>query len=532
MVAVHGLALSIRSATESETFDLGGMSVASIEAVMRDAFSQGFALPEDQAMIRLTFLVGAGKQARQKYDPQAQKIVTTTLQELGFQEDRGASCIPECAGSFKMQHDTGKNLKTVVVFPKLQQADPSADGTSGDGVSDEEALFPPNSIEAKIAYTSLGVFTNMVQSKCQTWTQKKALLQRLDDPVRTTLAEIESILMKPPSTHVKGTPLLSPAQQAFYNDCRDLDDKRSVLQEKIQSHIDQGKVTSEELKQLREHVSQRIATLQQQQQSSSKHNPQLLAKAQERQQKLRDITSSISLPKLQHHAELGKLWKQLVPLQSFLTPFDMTLGADESQMPPQNQLLSVHDTQLLGRKDELIDQIRRLEQTSRGWLEDDDMFWSRVMASRQEHCSKFGIRIGASAGSSKYGASSKDSSGGSSLITSDTKVKVPITKWSTPISSKDAHSNNKGKKKKKKKGKKKSAQNDDAVLDEAMARNAKLKQEEKEKQEKLHPPNEYGVLTVPIAMLTETILPILMAVLTWILTLILGRPKQSKSKKS
>jgi len=59
---------AIRGATESETFDLGGQTTTTIEKLIRDAFEEPFALTE---MIRITFVTGAGKQARAKYDADA-----------------------------------------------------------------------------------------------------------------------------------------------------------------------------------------------------------------------------------------------------------------------------------------------------------------------------------------------------------------------------------------------------------------------------------------------------------------------------
>jgi len=136
MVTAHGLAGSIRAASESETFDLAGQSAGSIEAVMEAAFATPFdAFHDDQEMIRLTFVTGAGKQARQKYDDGAQKAVTTVLQQHGYVEDRGAGCDRASAGTYKIQHDTGKNLKTVVVFPRIAAVGGGADGNDND--SDE-----------------------------------------------------------------------------------------------------------------------------------------------------------------------------------------------------------------------------------------------------------------------------------------------------------------------------------------------------------------------------------------------------------
>ena len=100
MSSASGLALSIRKAVESETFDLAGQNVTTITNTIRSAFSEPMPLTE---MIRITFVTGAGKLGRQKYDEGAAKAVTSTLRELGYEEDRGASAVLECAGSFKQR---------------------------------------------------------------------------------------------------------------------------------------------------------------------------------------------------------------------------------------------------------------------------------------------------------------------------------------------------------------------------------------------------------------------------------------------
>ncbi|EJK55816.1 hypothetical protein THAOC_24408, partial [Thalassiosira oceanica] len=64
--------------------------------------------------------LGGGKLSRSKYDSKCGQVVTAALNNLGFVEDRGASCVNECAGCFKSQHDTGKNIFTVVVFPRIE----------------------------------------------------------------------------------------------------------------------------------------------------------------------------------------------------------------------------------------------------------------------------------------------------------------------------------------------------------------------------------------------------------------------------
>ncbi len=383
---VHGLAATIRSSTESETFDLGGLSASTIESLIGDTFNQSF-----PKMIRITLVVGAGKQGRQKYDAQALKIVSTTLQSLGFIEDRGASCIPECAGLFKLQHDTGKNLKTVVVFPNLQKETEQASANSL-GFADEDSILPSGSLESKIAVATLSVFANMVPSKCPTWSQKKALLQLLDDTVLTKLQECDQLLMT--------GQILSPSQQSFYDSCRELTDKREYLQQQLQAHVDRGDLTKLELDHLKHLNDQRIEELRKEGQST--------IKAQERHDKLQAITP-VDPPKLKFHAELGKLWKQLASFQHL----------DETS----NRLLSVHDTQSLGKKMELMEQINKLEQACRGWLEDDGDFQARLVASRRQFQAQFGI-----AGKKK----DKSAASSTPTISSNTKVRVPVSKWVTP----------------------------------------------------------------------------------------------------
>lgn len=396
---VHGLALKIRSSTESETFDLGGLSGDTIQSVIQDAFPTPF---EDLSqMIRITLVIGAGKQARQKYDASALKVVTSTLTSLGFSEDRGASCSLDCQGLFKVQHDTGKNLKTVVVFPRVVTKGDTNEASSSTNTGESSpsgSLLVKNSMEDKVARSTLTVFQNMISSKCSTWSQKKALLQVIDDVVLQQVYDCDELLMT-------GKPL-SDAQQAFYNSTRELSDKRDYISKELQAHVDRGDLTQGELDHLKSQLESRITSAQQE--GGSKNVPE---KLQERRQKLNAINPK-ELPKLQHHAALGKLWKQLAPLHHI---------SEHS-----NQLRSLQETQLLGQKVDLLEQIETLEQASRGWLEEDDTFEARRQACRKTFQLQFGIS-GNSSGSKK-----KTSSGGGATVSASTKVKVPVNKWVTP----------------------------------------------------------------------------------------------------
>jgi hypothetical protein len=88
MSQASGLAASIRCSTESDTFDLVGQTPATISNNITQAFQEPFPI---NSMICISFVTGAGKLARQKYNE---------MQDLGFEQDSGASCVVECAGSF------------------------------------------------------------------------------------------------------------------------------------------------------------------------------------------------------------------------------------------------------------------------------------------------------------------------------------------------------------------------------------------------------------------------------------------------
>jgi hypothetical protein len=602
-IITHGLAADIRACTESETFDLGG--VANIEAVVEQAFGgAAFVLPPPEQMIRITLVVGAGKQARQKYDPQATRRVTSTLkQALGFAEDRGASCVPECAGMYKLQHDTGKNLKTVVVFPRVEVG---GGGGSGNGNGTDEydddrdssglsnsssSFFPPKSLEYKVAVCSMSVFETMVLSKFTSWLEKRALQQMIEETIAAEIQTCDDML-------VRGTQL-SAAQQEFYNACAEISSKQAHLKQAMHQMVDQSELTRHELEVLIEQVQQRIADLN----GQSKPVPKQLL---ERRQKLQSMTTTTTdnnddddnTPKLKHHAALGKLWKQIQPVWHL----QESGGA----------LLSVHDAMLLGQKNDLLLEIERLEGASQGWLEDDELFRKRVDVCRRNFRQKFNIRGGggggggsssnnknknASSSSKKKNNTSKDAPS----IGAGTKVRVPITKWVTPgqkMADKQAKKKNKmkkgdlfgammatyddsdsdagdddddsddsedentspveakpdetkeessattsssqqqhqqqqsssssssspGKNKKKKNKKKKSKDKaDDAVLNAAVAKNTALAKTKKEAED------ETKSSALPIIILRDFVIPIVMALLTWILGMILGTSKKKKN---
>jgi hypothetical protein len=370
---ISGMAASIRAATESETFDLAGNTVATVTNTIQSAFSTPF--PLQDTMIRITFITGAGKLGRQKYDDGAAKAVTATLRELGFEEDRGASCVVECAGSFKLQHDTGKNLKTVVVFPIiLESSGGDIDGDmAGLSVNDENAsLLAEGSPESLIAMSSRQVFERMVASKCPSWSQKKGCIAAIES-LKTMLQEVEATLLQ-------GTPL-TPAQQEYY-DSLSLDvlqAKEDYCRKGMHTQVEEGRITKLEREMLLQQVSERLSKVQKELDDAADKPKKLekLKAVQEKVMQRQEVLTAIvpkAPHKLRHEAEIHKLLAEIAPLQ---------------HLEDTGRLLSVKETQQLGRMRELEEQVQELEESSRGWFEDDeDTFGARLQLCRNSFAAK------------------------------------------------------------------------------------------------------------------------------------------------
>lgn len=302
----------------------------------------------------MTFVTGAGKLGRQKYDDNAAKALTSALRDLGFEEDRGASCIRDCAGSFKLQHDTGKNLKTVVVFPRIQDESGNNEdgsnqgGSSSTGAGGSASLFLKGSPEEMIALSSKPIFESMVKSRCQTWSQKKGCMAAIGD-IKTALEKLEGKLLQ-------GNPL-AEAEQTFYDQVSStmLEEKQAYVKDMMHHQVDDGLITTKEKAQLLLQVNERLETISKEMADAEKNEQakkiEKLKGAKEKVATRKDKLSSISPkppPPLKHQSEIFQLRSELRPL----------LELEEGS---KGRLLSVKETLSLARKDEILEEIASLE---------------------------------------------------------------------------------------------------------------------------------------------------------------------------
>ena len=300
-------------------------------------------------MIRLTFVTGAGKLGRARYDDGAARAVTATLRELGYTEDRGASAVMECAGSFKLQHDTGKNLKTVVVFPKIDAAATGVEGGFGRlGLHEGGLLLQEGTTDHKLAQTSMNVFPRMIESMCPTWSQKKGALAAISELLNTAVKLDEKL--------IRGEVLTDP-EQFFYDSVSvtSLQEKLSCVRDLMHKQVDDGRITKDEKQQLLSQVDEKLATLtdeicEAEKDGKAKRVENLKAakiKATARKEKLQSV-SPIGLPPLKNEVTITKLRKEVKPLL-------------ELEEAAKGRLLTLKESQAMARKDEIQLEILELE---------------------------------------------------------------------------------------------------------------------------------------------------------------------------
>ena len=179
----EALAKEIREARESNDlrapYDLARYDMAKCADLVNAAFSTPILVPQ---MVRFSFLVGGGKQSRQKYDPECGKFMATALRAVGYEEDRGASEDLACQGTFKQSHDTDKNILTLLVFPRVEIEAPLA-GPAEESVLDWKQL-PPDYL---CAVCSLPVFKGLVKYRkpAGRFTDETSIRGTVPDRVRT-----------------------------------------------------------------------------------------------------------------------------------------------------------------------------------------------------------------------------------------------------------------------------------------------------------------------------------------------------------
>jgi hypothetical protein len=329
---------------------------------------------------------------------------------------------------------------------------------------------------------------------------------------------------------MNATPL-NPSEQAFYDIVANLDDKDAHVREELFHQVETGNITKFEQSLLLAQNAEKIATL------TKENKP--TDKALQRKVMLEGI-EPMEPHALKYEPEIYKLRKELVPLLAL-------------EKEARGRLLTLKETTTLGRKIEIDDEIAHLEDASRGWFEEDAVFESRLKASR----TKFETKL-------KKKAMAKMIS-----IGADTKMKMN-TKWLTPQEQK-AWAKKEAAKKKKNKQKGASAfssmimdsssdeddsdddddqdddqddgenqvdDDDDGADDDNVGGSAtgtKRKRKKKKKSRQLETedttdeaPN--SISGNAISILHTFILPLLLAFVGWLVSMVFGKAKAKKKR--
>lgn len=384
--AAAGMAKDIRASSETSQWDLGGYTNLQVTNLVKAAFSEPVRLSE---MIRHTFVVGGGKKVRQKYDDKMGRWLATALTEAGYTEDRGASTNIECAGTFKQQHDTDKDLKFVHVFPKV---DLKPSGGGGEADAEASSLVDLGSPAYLATMCSFETFKKMVASKTESWSQRKRLMEEL----KLALARFDAIEAK----MISAQPLSSEEQDLYDQTSREgIDEKLSWLETQIKTLVEQGILTAGEKQQLLSQIEGRIGAVTAQLAEAE------TAGAQKRAEKMKTQLQQVTARRdkvravepirheLRHEAKIKALRVAIVPLV---------------KLEAAPGLRSMEEMKKIGTRPELEAEAAKLEAESRGWFETDAEFEARctLIKAAAEHKAESSSKAAAKKAASKSASAS------------------------------------------------------------------------------------------------------------------------------
>jgi hypothetical protein len=399
---LSGLAGEIRAQTTSDNYDLGGYTELRATDLMKSTFSSPMTEPDQ--MVKFQFVVGGGKLVRSKYDDNLCKWIIAALRDIGFSEDRSAAETFDSQGTFKQQHDTGQNLKYLIVYPHVTCASAGEKGSSED--ADAVVIMDTTSPEYIACACESSTFKDMVGKKVVSYKQKKCLLQIL----QTSADRFKAIEEK-----LFSGILLSPSEQAVYDANNGTDAEKIVwLQGEIKIMVDEGRLTRSEKNELSASIAANIETITKEiEEATAEGKPKKVEKLLSKRDastKRKEVVEK-NLPfqhRLAQSDHIQKLYMRLFPLQVL-------------EDKGRSCSLTLADLTTLGDKSDIEDAIHSYEYASRGWFQEDADFEKMCemeeKEARTKQAGKKGVPAkkasssGGSLGTSKFGGSSAGRAG-------------------------------------------------------------------------------------------------------------------------
>ncbi|CAN0082087.1 unnamed protein product [Ascophyllum nodosum] len=363
-----GLSRQIRTSGTSEAYDLGGYGESQAKDLIRDAFGQPIPASEP---LRFTFVIGGGKaQNRHRYDTDLGRYLTAALRELGYREDRAASTLLECQGSYKSQHDTHKGIRTLQVFPRIEEVS-NANGGHGEGEESEALRLARklSSPEYMAAVCNLDTFQEMVQEKVWSWSQKRRLLRHLGSFVERHKKAEQKL------TRVQA---LSTDEQDMYDniDPDVMEQKSTWLTSMVKAMVENGQLTKDEREQVLCQVQMKLEALSKENEvATAKQNSAKLARIQKQEEQLTKRQEMVRrhVPvshKVKHQDELRSITAKLIKIDKLENI--------------RGRLLTIDEVKQIGAKAELEERATILENDSRGWFEEDHELSARLNEVRKQ----------------------------------------------------------------------------------------------------------------------------------------------------
>jgi len=364
MAEASGLAGKVRRCQGSDEFDLAGKSQAACEDLVKTAFVEPFVLKQ---MIKITFVVGAGKAGRQKYGDALPRDFMCALNNIGFDSDDAACTELSAAGRYKYQHDTSKNLLFVHVFPRVVAPEGDAEAEGEDGAPAERVQRSPAEV---LAECEMDDFQRMVTAHVTTYTTKKRLL----DSIREKLAKLEEAEQKMIAREAVDATL-----QNLYDtlSADGLKAKVKVMAVELQASIDGGELTSDERTQVMEQLDNKLSSLGDDlKKAEADGKAKLQAKLEEGKEKLQTQKAAVSDAKsaparpLKYAAEIQRLHRKL--------------GGIAKLEKENSGKFTLDELKRIGERPELEEAIVELIRRSQMWFETDEELDVRVRVCKQQ----------------------------------------------------------------------------------------------------------------------------------------------------
>eukprot|EP00941_MAST-03F_sp_MAST-3F-sp1_P003764 g3764.t1 len=369
---------SIRSVTSSEEFCL---SSCNDEQAVNDLMAACFTEPLDCAeMVKISFVVGAGKGQRSKYNGSLAKWVRNALNAVGYSEDKGACLMMSSQGLFKYQHDTGKNLIFIHVFPKLKEKTSAAAATPDlPGASVELSRCEKH--KRLMGASSQRMFQEIIQTQTRTISQKKRAIFALRE-LKGELQEIEKKLMNGET--------LTDVEQNVYESTEDLDAKLTWLVENQKMQVKRGDITDAEKAQLIETLTEKFDRLKTELEKS-KLNMDKESGNEKKKQRLKQRVDKLKAEQDKIEKRLKNLKDkktknllQIHPLKNKLEMEEVWTRADDLGPPPSNTKMSLKEQKTLSSLMKLQEKFEELviDSEEASWFEDVTEFQERVALTK------------------------------------------------------------------------------------------------------------------------------------------------------